>query len=129
MKNRFFFIIIMVVFCTLSFCRNNTDKKSVLPINQMTKIVWQLCLVDEYIGSYFHLDSIKKNNNYNTKMYKQVLNINRITQTQFEYSLQKYLDNPVLYKSLINSLDSFAEKEKKFSYEKYIKSPIIPNKL
>ena len=129
MKNNFLFILKIFFFCTLSFCSNDKEKKAILPIKQMTNIVWQLCLVDEYVGNYLRLDTIKKHTNYNTKMYKQVLNINRVTQPQFENSLQVYLNNPVLYKSLINSLDSLAEKEKQYSYEKYIKTPIIPNKI
>ena len=78
-------------------------------------------LVDEYYNVYLKYDTNLLNKHVDWHLYKNVLEINRITQKQYTTSINYYINNPTLYKVFLDSLLVLAEQEKKYNYEKYIK--------
>lgn len=111
-------ILILLVF-SIS-CKNNSKNidQQVIPINNMRKIVWDMFKADEYYVRISSKDSLDKSQTGNLKLYDQVFRSYGISKKQFYNSYQYYQSHPDLFKTLIDSVDALAKRQREIPQAK-----------
>jgi hypothetical protein len=85
-------------------CNNKTAiPEDVLPVSEMTGLLWDVLLADELANQRYPADTVKR---LDTTMvlYPQIAKLHGTTQQQFKRSLQFYESRPDLLQQLIDSL-------------------------
>lgn len=109
-------LIVFCVYCMLcTACKNNKPSEDILSIDSMTPVMWDMLMAGEYT-SYLRDKDTSKNFD-STKYYTQVLELHKITKTQFYKSYDYYKQHPELNKVLLDSLSNYSDKRKDENYQ------------
>jgi hypothetical protein len=112
MRNYFITCLIIVL---ISCASNNRVPSDILPVEKMKLVIWDLVKADEFILNYKLKDSTFKKEDESIRMYNQVLDIHSVNEAEFKKSLNFYENNPLLLKSVFDSLnvmDQYEERKK-----------------
>jgi hypothetical protein len=102
-----------ILFLTIFFSCSGKLPDDVLPPERMQTVLWDVLRADEMAGYYASQDSSLQTLNTYTGYYQHILNIHNISKEEFRTSLKYYQNNPVLFKVVLDSLQSFAERQQK----------------
>jgi len=114
-----YFIVLVISFA----CGKNT--KSVLPVNEMKIVMWDMMNADNWYNSITLKDSMALKDKRNVALYQQVFKTHQITQEQFYNSYHHYELHPDEMKILFDSLESYATKQRLIFEGKPIKVKAI----
>ena len=104
-------IVVILAVCTLFSCSNKKEvPKEVLPVKDMTNVLWDMMLADELANKQYGYDATPVKLDTNIVLYQQVMQAHHTTQGQFKKSLQFYQSRPDLLQVIIDSLQKRAEK-------------------
>ena len=76
----------------------------ILPVPQMTNVLWDLMLADEMVAMQYPVDTANVRFDTSLVLYSQVAKAHNTTQKQFQQSLQFYKKRPDLMQVIIDSL-------------------------
>ena len=113
---RKFFIFILSVILFTQACKH-TDK-DVLNIEEMKKVMFDMMLVDEFSGTYLSRDSVlikdstRTVNGETMKLYEKVFALHKIDAARFQKSYNYYRANPLKFRELTDSLNTYAVRER-----------------
>ncbi len=108
-----------VLFLWMSIsCGRKKIPSDVLPIDQMKLVVWDMMKMDEYYIRITLRDTLHQLNQEQFKLYSKVFGAYNITKQQFYSSYDYYQSNPVAFKTLIDSIDAVASRQKTVGYNK-----------
>jgi hypothetical protein len=93
-------------------CAGEKMPKQVIPINDMSKIMWDLMKVDEYFIRITVKDSLNKLAKENIRLYDQVFRSYGIERKKFYDSYAYYTAHPEQYKVLIDSMEAISTKQR-----------------
>ncbi|OYZ01185.1 MAG: hypothetical protein B7Y37_07790 [Sphingobacteriia bacterium 28-36-52] len=93
-------------------CTGEKMPKQVIPINDMSKIMWDLMKVDEYFIRITVKDSLNKLAKENIRLYDQVFRSYGIERKKFYDSYAYYTAHPEQYKVLIDSMEAISTKQR-----------------
>ena len=96
----FFAVLLFVSFS----CRSKTSvPEGILPIPQMTNLLWDVILADGLASYRYPADTLKR---FDTSvvLYQQIARAHQTTQQQFKKSLQFYESRPDLLQIIVDSL-------------------------
>ena len=113
----FIFLLAMSFGCT----RNDRIPKSIIPQNEMRKIMWDLMRADAYVSDFIMKDSSRDKKTESAILYEKVFAIHATTQEAFKKSISFYESRPDLLKVITDSLRS--DEKKVQNYENYYKKP------
>lgn len=98
--------VIPILILTLSVaCSNNTS--DILPQQKMKEIMFDLLAVDEFINTSNIRDTNFIKSRKNLELYHQVFQLHRTTKDQFYKSYLYYQQHPLMYKSILDSLEVY----------------------
>lgn len=103
-------LIILVLFFLFA-----CNTKKVLPINTMRLVIWEMACADELVLEQQAKDtSIKKNQSDSIRktLYQKVFAIHKISKEDFYNSYNHYLQKPDVFKTLIDSVQSYGLKQR-----------------
>lgn len=103
-------LIILVLFFLLA-----CNTKKVLPLNTMRLVIWEMACADELVLEQQAKDtSIKKNKSDSIRksLYQKVFTIHKISKEDFYNSYNHYLQKPDVFKTLIDSVQSYGLKQR-----------------
>ncbi|MEN9697342.1 MAG: hypothetical protein RLZ56_763 [Bacteroidota bacterium] len=93
-------------------CSSEKKHVSLIPINTMKVVVWQLMQVDELYSRKTLTDSSWKREKKNIQFYQQIFNLNKVDRGQF-FDEMKYLQtHPIEFKELMDSVEALSKREK-----------------
>jgi len=101
-----FFVFVLLVAC------NSGIPKNVLPVNTMKVVMFDMLKADEWYARKLVGDTLMLKVKEDIPLYEQVFAVHEITKKQFYDSYHYYEAHPVVYKELVDSLESYANKQK-----------------
>jgi hypothetical protein len=105
-------IYILVFAWVLLVSCNNGTPKNVLPVNTMKVVMFDMLKADEWYARKLVGDTLMLRIKEDIPLYEQVFAIHKITKKEFFDSYHYYEAHPVAYKELVDSLGSYANKQK-----------------
>ena len=103
-------IIVVVSIFFFIACKSNT----IIPVNTMKLMVWDMACADEFILEKQAKDSTLKKSNSDSlrkSIYQQVFHVHKITQATFYKNYQYYQQRPDLFKVLMDSVQNYGTRE------------------
>lgn len=82
--------------------------EGIMPVPQMTNVLWDLMLADEIVASQYPVDTGNIRFDTSLVLYSQVAKAHNTTQKQFKQSLQFYKTRPDLMQVMIDTLTTRA---------------------
>ena len=104
-------VYLLLVFVLLAGCNGGTPK-NVLPVNTMKVVMFDMLKADEWYARKLVGDTLMLKVKEDIPLYEQVFAVHKITKKQFYDSYHYYEAHPVAYKELVDSLESYANKQK-----------------
>jgi len=104
--------IVLYFFVFAISCAGEKIPKQVLPINDMSKIMWDLIKMDEYFIRITAKDSLNKLAKENIRLYDQVFRSYGIERKKFYDSYAYYTAHPEQYKVLIDSMEAISTRQR-----------------
>lgn len=114
MRKLFYFLIVLF----LVACGGEKIPKNVIPINDMSKIMWDMIKMDEYYLRITAKDTLKLKIKENIRLYEQVFSSYGIERKKFYDSYHYYEAHPNQFKILIDSIDAIAVRERNLINQK-----------
>ena len=102
------FLLALMIFAA---CKGETPK-NVLPVNTMKVVMFDMLKADEWYARKLVGDTLLLKVKEDIPLYEQVFAVHKISKKQFFDSYHYYEAHPVAYKELIDSLESYANKQK-----------------
>ena len=100
------FALVLLVSC------NSGTPKNVLPVNTMKVVMFDMLKADEWYARKLAGDTLMLRIKDDIPLYEQVFAIHKLTKKEFFDSYHYYEAHPVAYKELVDSLESYANKQK-----------------
>ena len=113
--SRIVFISIIICMGILACKRNAANDP--LPVPVMKRILWDMMKADEWYLTASIKDSSLVKKQANLKMYQQIFAIHAVTKDQFYKSYHYYEAHPLEMRTLIDSVDQFAQRERSKAFE------------
>ena len=104
-------VYLLFVFVLLVSCNNETPK-NVRPVDAMKVVMFDMLKADEWYARKLVGDTLMLKVKEDIPLYEQVFAVHKITKKQFYDSYHYYEAHPVAYKELVDSLESYANKQK-----------------
>jgi len=104
-------VYLLLVFVLLAGGNGGT-LKNVLPVNTMKVVMFDMLKADEWYARKLVGDTLMLKVKEDIPLYEQVFAVHKITKKQFYDSYHYYEAHPVAYKELVDSLESYANKQK-----------------
>lgn len=106
------------LFCFLAFaCRQNDEiPSSVIPPEEMGKILFEANMAEEFVNSYVMKDRSKNKETEMKREYKKIFFMHDVTEQQFKKSYDFYRSHPEIYRALMDSLDAKAQRKRSDVY-------------
>ncbi|WP_439506950.1 DUF4296 domain-containing protein [Sediminibacterium sp.] len=114
MKNVLFLFLIVLTMA----CAGETIPKQVIPIKEMTPIMWDIMKMDEYYVRLTSKDSLNKLTKENIRLYDQVFRSYGINRKTFYDSYAYYESHPAQFKVLVDSIDALSNRQRSLLYQK-----------
>ena len=105
------FLLLMQMAC------NNGPSTAVIPIDSMKLIMWDMMKADEWFSRKVIKDTNANRNKEDVKLYEMVFKVYGITKERYYSSYRYYEGRPVSFKRLIDSLETYANRERIKRYE------------
>jgi len=100
------FALVLLVSC------NNGTPKNVLPVNTMKVVMFDMLKADEWYARKLVGDTLMLRVKEDIPLYEQVFAVHKLTKKEFFDSYHYYEVHPIAYKELVDSLESYANKQK-----------------
>lgn len=118
MKSVVLFIVVIIIAVS---CNNN----SLIPLNNMKVIVWDMACADELINEKQARDSIHKNlPQERYKLYEQIFAAHKISREQFYKNYQYYQTHIEQYKTLLDSVQAYGTRERNKPVKTILTTPV-----
>lgn len=101
-------ILLVLLMCS---CSQQKEQKYIAP-EKMKLVVWDLVKAGELYTQKMISDSLLRKSREETRLYAQVFSIHGITKQDFFASYRYYEAHPVLFKTLIDSIEAYGNREK-----------------
>lgn len=102
-----------ISFCLLLLNGCHSAPENILPPSQMQSVLWDVMQADEMTDFYAAKDSSFKTMKKHVGYYQTIFSIHKIKKENFVKSLNYYEAHPAKFKTILDSLQSFAEKMQK----------------
>jgi hypothetical protein len=103
-------LVVVLLFCiTGTACRSKYHNQ--LVPDTMKVVMWDMLKADELYNRMVLKDSTLRNSKENIRLYEEVFLLHHITKKQFDDTYKFYESNPVEYKTLLDSVESYAQRE------------------
>lgn len=104
-------------------CRSGAPNDGLLAPDSMKVIMWDMMKADELYLRISAKDTTAARRKENIRLYEQVFAVHRITRKQFDSSYQFYASHPDQFRLLLDSLDTYAQRERTKQFEKKYGAP------
>lgn len=111
-------VLVVLYVGILMSCAGEKIPKQIIPIPNMSMIMWDLMKMDEYYIRLTAKDSLNKLTKENIRLYEQVFKTYGISRKKFYDSYAYYESHPAQYKILVDSVESISTKQKKILDQK-----------
>ncbi|MBE7169990.1 MAG: DUF4296 domain-containing protein [Williamsia sp.] len=102
-------VFIFLVFISCAGCHRSAP--TILPVNKMTNVMWDMIQVDEFATGFLAKDSSKNIKLERMKLYQQVFTLHHVSDKDYFASFKYYTAQPDLFKTMIDSLSGRATRE------------------
>ena len=99
-----FLPVLFFLVVSFSSCSKKEKRKDVLPVKEMSDVMWDLVRADQYVSSLILKDSTRNKKDESVKLYDQIFHIHKITSAQFKTSYNYYTSRPDLFRPILDSL-------------------------
>lgn len=108
-------IILLVCLALVSSC-GNKDKipEGILKPAKMQAVLWDVIKADVFTAEFVKKDSAKNAVSENLKLQQQIFAIHKISKADFYNSYDYYKSKTVVFKKIVDSMISQAERKKPF---------------
>jgi hypothetical protein len=109
--------ILSIIICiSLVACKKKSaDEPLSIPV--MKRVLWDMMKADEWYLTASLKDSTLVKKKVNLKMYEQVFALHAVTKDQFYKSFHYYEAHPLEMRTLVDSVDQFAQRERTRAFE------------
>lgn len=111
----------LVIICSVFFlfsCKSANDiPGSIIPVDSMKVLMWDMMRAGAYVDHVYSKDSALLEKKY-IESYRQVFSLHKITKDEFDESLAYYLQHPDKNKIMLDSLNNFASKQRMERFRK-----------
>lgn len=106
--------ILLIVFIAgfLFACKSKQDNKTILPLNTMKLVLWDMLKADEWYNQTTIRDTLHLRINENFLYYEEVYKVHHIDKAQFYNSYKFYETHPDQLKILIDSVVAYGDRDK-----------------
>lgn len=105
--------LLIIYVCLLWGCTNRHPEKTILPREQMSRVLWDMIQVDELATSQLSKDTTKVAKQERIQLYQKVFQLHKITKEQFSKSFKYYSSHPDLMKVMFDTLEARGVNERK----------------
>jgi hypothetical protein len=99
----------------------NKTPSDIISREEMTSLVWDVMLVDQYSQEYELGDSVKNRKAERSRLYQEVFDLHKTSRKDFLKSFNYYLSRPDLTKIIFDTLAARGSRERERSFR--IKKP------
>src|SRR5687767_1612761 len=100
-------IVFLTISVLLSCNKKNRVPEDIIPVRDMTNIMWDLIVADELVAYRYSSDLIKRMDSA-TALYTQVTSLHGTTQAQLKKSFRFYEGRPDLLQVIFDTLNQRA---------------------
>lgn len=97
-------IIVCIAASYIACTNKNKIPADIIPKEQMTKLIWDVMLVDQYSQEKLPADSLKDMKKERSRMYQQVFDLYKTNREAFLKSFNYYMGRPDLTKVIFDTL-------------------------
>lgn len=113
-------LLVAIILAAVS-CTNN----SMIPLNNMKVIVWDMACADELINEKQARDSAHKNlSQERYQFYEQIFAVHKISREQFYKNYQYYQTHIEQYKTLLDSVQAYGTRERNKPVKTILTTPV-----
>jgi hypothetical protein len=94
----------LIVFVFILSACSREKKPDVIPVPEMSKIMWDMVRADQYVADFVIKDTALSKKQESIKLYEAIFRIHHITQAEFKKSMDYYKSKPELIQPLLDSL-------------------------
>ncbi len=105
-------LVILIMACAISCSEKNKPGVTVIPREKMTKIIWDIIQVDEFVSAHLASDSSADIIKQRVNLYARVFRIHNVSKDEFSTSFTYYSGRPDVMKILFDTLGARAERER-----------------
>ena len=102
-------ILFVIIFAFISCSKKTKVPEDIIPVPDMTNIMWDLMVADELVAYRYPADLVKRMDSA-TAIYTQLSAVHRTTQSEIKKSLRYYEGRPDLLQVIFDSLNKRATK-------------------
>ena len=103
-----FFTLFLLSSCT----SKNEIPENVLKPEKMQAVLWDIINADAFVKEFIQKDSTKDADKENLKLQQQIFAIQKVSKEEFYRSYDYYKTNTPVFKQIIDSMITRAEREK-----------------
>jgi len=107
---------LLLCFFALACRQEDAIPSSVIPPEEMEKILFEANMAEEFVNNYVMRDRSKNKETEIRREYEKIFFMHGITEQQFKKSYDFYRSHPDIYKTLMDSLDAKAQRKRSETY-------------
>ena len=111
-------IIVTAVFILISCNSKNKIPSGILPPDKMQAVLWDIIRADAYTRNYIKIDTAKNALVENARLQKNIFAMYQVSKESFYNSYAFYKTNPMLFKTLLDSMTNKASRDRDINYQK-----------
>jgi hypothetical protein len=109
----------------LGFSCKSSVPSDILPPKKMGAVLWDVMQADEMAEYYGSMDSSYRHLAKHSEYYQKVFAIHKVAKQDFIKSLSYYEDHPADLKSILDSLQSYAQRIDRADTAKKPATPVV----
>jgi hypothetical protein len=110
----------MFLLLMLFACSSGKQQKHLEP-DKMKLVMWDMIKAGEWHTQKIINDTLIRKSREETRLYAQVFAIHGITKDQFFDSYRYYEAHPVIFKTLVDSIEAYGNREKNMPVDRVLK--------
>ena len=119
-------MVVLIWMTGIMACNRDEIPADVLKPDRMEKVITDVLMAESFAESYLLIDTSKKRDQWFTGELNKVLAINKITQDQFRRSMDYYKTRPDLFKTMVDTINARALRNRDKVYDMQSKKRFNP---
>jgi hypothetical protein len=118
---------LLIAACLAGCSAKDRVPSDIIPPDQMSSVLWDMMLADQYSDAYLVKDSAHLNVKTETlKLYQQVFQLHKISLDEFRKSFHFYLDHPDMSRGLFDTVLNRGNRQRDTALRNQKKTELVP---
>lgn len=108
--------IVLIMAFGVAACSRNRVPSNIIQPHEMGNMLFEISMAEEFVNSFIAKDSSRDKEVEIRKEYQKIFLLHKVTEAQFKKSYGFYKSHPVIFKTMMDSLNARAQRERNELY-------------